>query len=115
MVYCVCVLCTLMIIIHLPVYVLQAGVKAKKATETYKSFVEKYATAKSEFEQKMAGTAQVFKPLKHMMVASLCGLQHSFVSMGDVCVLESVFHICALHHLQIVFFPLCNGITVETP
>lgn len=49
-----------MIIIHLSVYVLQAGVKAKKATETYKSFVEKYATAKSEFEQKMAETAQVF-------------------------------------------------------
>jgi len=38
---------------------LQAGVKAKKATETYKSYVEKYAAAKSEFEQKMAETAQV--------------------------------------------------------
>ncbi|KAG8010606.1 F-BAR domain only protein 2 [Nibea albiflora] len=37
----------------------KAGVKAKKATETYKSYVEKYATAKSEFEQKMAETAQV--------------------------------------------------------
>lgn len=49
-----------MIIIHLSVYVLQAGVKAKKATETYKSFVEKYASAKSDFEQKMAETAQVF-------------------------------------------------------
>ncbi|KAJ0012927.1 hypothetical protein NQD34_017261 [Periophthalmus magnuspinnatus] len=34
------------------------GVKAKKATETYKSYVEKYATAKSEFEQRMAETAQ---------------------------------------------------------
>lgn len=42
------------------VHLLQAGVKAKKATETYKSYVEKYATAKSEFEQKMAETAQVF-------------------------------------------------------
>lgn len=42
------------------VHILQAGVKAKKATETYKSYVEKYATAKSEFEQKMAETAQVF-------------------------------------------------------
>ncbi|KAF3849357.1 hypothetical protein F7725_015854 [Dissostichus mawsoni] len=36
----------------------KAGVKAKKATETYKSYVEKYAAAKSEFEQKMAETAQ---------------------------------------------------------
>lgn len=36
--------------------------KAKKATEAYKSYVEKYATAKSEFEQKMAETAQVLKP-----------------------------------------------------
>lgn len=48
-----------MIAIYLSVYTLQAGVKAKKATETYKSYVEKYATAKSEFEQKMAETAQV--------------------------------------------------------
>ncbi|KAF0038921.1 hypothetical protein F2P81_009405 [Scophthalmus maximus] len=37
----------------------KAGVKAKKATETYKAYVEKYATAKSEFEQKMAETAQL--------------------------------------------------------
>uniref|UniRef100_A0A3Q3QJG5 F-BAR domain only protein 2 n=1 Tax=Monopterus albus TaxID=43700 RepID=A0A3Q3QJG5_MONAL len=36
----------------------KAGVKARKATEAYKSYVEKYATAKSEFEQKMAETAQ---------------------------------------------------------
>lgn len=49
----------LMIAIYLSVYTLQAGVKAKKATETYKAYVEKYATAKSEFEQKMAETAQV--------------------------------------------------------
>lgn len=33
--------------------------KAKKATESYKSLVEKYAAAKCEFEQKMAETAQV--------------------------------------------------------
>lgn len=51
--------CKLMIVIYLSVYTLQAGVKAKKATETYKSYVEKYATAKSDFEQKMAETAQV--------------------------------------------------------
>lgn len=39
---------------------LQAGVKAKKATEAYKGLVEKYAAAKSEFEQKMAETTQVW-------------------------------------------------------
>lgn len=78
-----------MIIIHLSVYVFQAGVKAKKATETYKSFVEKYATAKSEFEQKMAETAQVFT-LHHWntLVASRIGVQRSFVSKADVCVAE---------------------------
>nr|XP_029136435.1 F-BAR domain only protein 2 isoform X2 [Labrus bergylta] len=42
----------------------KAGVKAKKATETYKSYVEKYATAKSEFEQKMAETAQKFQDIE---------------------------------------------------
>ncbi len=54
-----CKVYKLMLAIYLSVYILQAGVKAKKATETYKSYVEKYATAKSEFEQKMAETAQV--------------------------------------------------------
>ncbi|XP_048877440.1 F-BAR domain only protein 2 isoform X4 [Brienomyrus brachyistius] len=42
----------------------KAGVKAKKATEVYKSCVEKYATAKSEFEQKMAETAQKFQDIE---------------------------------------------------
>lgn len=50
----------LILALYLSVYVLQAGVKAKKATETYKAYVEKYASAKSEFEQKMAETAQVW-------------------------------------------------------
>ncbi|XP_061117966.1 F-BAR domain only protein 2 isoform X8 [Conger conger] len=47
----------------------KAGVKAKKATESYKSYVEKYATAKSEFEQKMAETAQKFQDIeeKHIL------------------------------------------------
>ncbi|KAJ8339337.1 hypothetical protein SKAU_G00361230 [Synaphobranchus kaupii] len=47
----------------------KAGVKAKKATESYKSYVEKYATAKSEFEQKMAETAQKFQDIeeKHVL------------------------------------------------
>ncbi len=38
---------------------LQAGLKVKKATETYKSYVEKYANAKTEFEQRMTESAQV--------------------------------------------------------
>ncbi|XP_008323890.1 F-BAR domain only protein 2 isoform X5 [Cynoglossus semilaevis] len=42
----------------------KAGVKAKKATETYKAYVEKYASAKSEFEQKMAETAQKFQDIE---------------------------------------------------
>lgn len=37
----------------------QAGLKVKKAREVYKSYVEKYASTKTEFEQKMAETAQV--------------------------------------------------------
>ncbi|KAG5834316.1 hypothetical protein ANANG_G00260250 [Anguilla anguilla] len=46
-----------------------AGVKAKKATESYKSYVDKYASAKSEFEQKMAETAQKFQDIeeKHIL------------------------------------------------
>ncbi|XP_068609246.1 F-BAR domain only protein 2-like [Brachionichthys hirsutus] len=42
----------------------KAGVKAKKATETYKSYVEKYAAAKSEFELKMAETTQKFQDIE---------------------------------------------------
>lgn len=44
---------------------LQAAVKSKKATDTYKLYVEKYALAKADFEQKMTETAQVgiFKDL----------------------------------------------------
>uniref|UniRef100_A0A6I8MYH4 FCH and mu domain containing endocytic adaptor 2 n=1 Tax=Ornithorhynchus anatinus TaxID=9258 RepID=A0A6I8MYH4_ORNAN len=37
----------------------KAGVKSKKATDAYKLYVEKYASAKSDFEQKMTETAQV--------------------------------------------------------
>lgn len=38
---------------------LQAAVKTKKATDTYKLYVEKYAAFKTDFEQKMTETAQV--------------------------------------------------------
>ncbi|ELR61012.1 FCH domain only protein 2, partial [Bos mutus] len=36
----------------------KAAVKSKKATDTYKLYVEKYALAKADFEQKMTETAQ---------------------------------------------------------
>lgn len=38
---------------------LQAAVKSKKATDTYKLYVEKYAAFKCDFEHKMTETAQV--------------------------------------------------------
>uniref|UniRef100_A0A5F9CYC8 FCH and mu domain containing endocytic adaptor 2 n=1 Tax=Oryctolagus cuniculus TaxID=9986 RepID=A0A5F9CYC8_RABIT len=37
----------------------KAAVKSRKATDTYKLYVEKYALAKTDFEQKMTETAQV--------------------------------------------------------
>ncbi|KAM6035952.1 F-BAR domain only protein 2 isoform 15-T18 [Theristicus caerulescens] len=37
----------------------KAAVKSKKATDTYKLYVEKYAAFKTDFEQKMTETAQV--------------------------------------------------------
>lgn len=46
--------------------------KAKKAIETYKSYVEKYASAKSDFEQKMAETSQVFMNLSWILHPSPC-------------------------------------------
>ncbi|KAF7250298.1 F-BAR domain only protein 2, partial [Varanus komodoensis] len=36
----------------------KAALKSKKATDTYKHYVEKYAAAKCDFEQKMTETAQ---------------------------------------------------------
>uniref|UniRef100_H2VDP7 F-BAR domain only protein 2 n=1 Tax=Takifugu rubripes TaxID=31033 RepID=H2VDP7_TAKRU len=56
----------------------KAGVKAKKATETYKSFVEKYASAKSEFEQKMAETAQKFQDIEENHVLHMKDIIHSY-------------------------------------
>ncbi|XP_030211095.1 F-BAR domain only protein 2 isoform X7 [Gadus morhua] len=56
----------------------KAGVKAKKATETYKSYVEKYATAKSEFEQKMAETAQKFQDIEESHVLHMKEIIQSY-------------------------------------
>ncbi|RVE66059.1 hypothetical protein OJAV_G00122650 [Oryzias javanicus] len=56
----------------------KAGVKAKKATEAYKSYVEKYATAKSEFEQRMAETAQKFQDIEENHILQLKEIIHSY-------------------------------------
>ncbi|KAM3939563.1 F-BAR domain only protein 2 isoform 1-T1 [Leptodactylus fuscus] len=42
----------------------KAAIKSKKATESYKTCVEKYAAVKSDFEQKMAETAQKFQDIE---------------------------------------------------
>uniref|UniRef100_A0A8D2INR2 F-BAR domain only protein 2 n=1 Tax=Varanus komodoensis TaxID=61221 RepID=A0A8D2INR2_VARKO len=47
----------------------KAALKSKKATDTYKHYVEKYAAAKCDFEQKMTETAQKFQDIeeKHLL------------------------------------------------
>ncbi|TKC48138.1 hypothetical protein EI555_010700, partial [Monodon monoceros] len=42
----------------------KATVKSKKATDTYKLYVEKYALGKADFEQKMTETAQKFQDIE---------------------------------------------------
>ncbi|NXC40911.1 FCHO2 protein, partial [Penelope pileata] len=42
----------------------KAAVKLKKATDTYKLYVEKYAAVKTDFEQKMTETAQKFQDIE---------------------------------------------------
>ncbi|XP_029565784.1 F-BAR domain only protein 2 isoform X3 [Salmo trutta] len=61
----------------------KAGVKAKKATETYKGFVEKYATAKSEFEQKMAETAQKFQDIEESHIVHMKDIIKSYTQSVD--------------------------------
>ncbi|XP_062334941.1 F-BAR domain only protein 2 isoform X3 [Osmerus eperlanus] len=61
----------------------KAGVKAKKATETYKSYVEKYATAKSEFEQKMAETAQKFQDIEESHIVHMKEIIQSYSQSVD--------------------------------
>ncbi|XP_023678747.1 F-BAR domain only protein 2 isoform X6 [Paramormyrops kingsleyae] len=70
----------------------KAGVKAKKATEVYKSCVEKYATAKSEFEQKMAETAQKFQGIeenhilhmKEIIQSYSQSIEETHIQIGEV-------------------------------
>ncbi|XP_055729771.1 F-BAR domain only protein 2-like isoform X10 [Salvelinus fontinalis] len=61
----------------------KAGVKAKKATETYKGFVEKYATAKSDFEQKMAETAQKFQDIEESHIIHMKDIIQSYTQSVD--------------------------------
>ncbi|XP_066567766.1 F-BAR domain only protein 2 isoform X12 [Amia ocellicauda] len=56
----------------------KAGVKTKKATESYKLYVEKYATAKSEFEQKMSETAQKFQDIEEAHIQNMKEMIHSY-------------------------------------
>uniref|UniRef100_A0A672RG57 F-BAR domain only protein 2 n=1 Tax=Sinocyclocheilus grahami TaxID=75366 RepID=A0A672RG57_SINGR len=56
----------------------KAGLKVKKATETYKSYVEKYANAKTEFEQRMTETAQKFQGIEEEHVLRMQEIIHSY-------------------------------------
>ncbi|XP_067294722.1 F-BAR domain only protein 2 isoform X4 [Pseudorasbora parva] len=56
----------------------KAGLKVKKATESYKSYVEKYATAKTEFEQRMTETAQKFQGIEEEHVMRMQEIIHSY-------------------------------------
>nr|XP_019937892.1 PREDICTED: F-BAR domain only protein 2 isoform X5 [Paralichthys olivaceus] len=72
----------------------KAGVKAKKATETYKAYVEKYATAKSEFEQKMAETAQKFQDIEENHILHMKEIIQSYSQSVN----ETHIQIGELHH-----------------
>uniref|UniRef100_A0A7N4PH56 FCH and mu domain containing endocytic adaptor 2 n=1 Tax=Sarcophilus harrisii TaxID=9305 RepID=A0A7N4PH56_SARHA len=57
----------------------KAAIKSKKATDTYKLYVEKYATAKSDFEQKMTETAQIHEEfINNMANTTVEGLIQKF-------------------------------------
>ncbi|KAJ7988313.1 hypothetical protein DPEC_G00322280, partial [Dallia pectoralis] len=61
----------------------KAGVKAKKATETYRGLLEKYATAKLEFEQKMAETAQKFQDIEERHIVQMKNIIESYAQSVD--------------------------------
>ncbi|XP_018099903.1 F-BAR domain only protein 2 isoform X4 [Xenopus laevis] len=56
----------------------KAAVKTKKATESYKLCVEKYAAAKQDFEQKMAETAQKFQDIEEAHLIRVKEIIESF-------------------------------------
>ncbi|XP_060769463.1 F-BAR domain only protein 2 isoform X3 [Neoarius graeffei] len=59
----------------------KAGLKVKKAREAYKSYVEKYASTKTEFEQKMAETAQKFQDIEESHILQMKELIQSYTHL----------------------------------
>ncbi|XP_059830561.1 F-BAR domain only protein 2 isoform X1 [Hypanus sabinus] len=70
----------------------KAIVKSKKATETYKLYVEKYAVARTDFQQKMTETSRKFQEieeahLKHMkeILSSFTqSIEETHIQIGQV-------------------------------
>lgn len=70
----------------------KAIVKSKKATETYKLYVEKYAVARTDFEQKLTETSRKFQEieeahLKHMKEILSCftqSIEETHIQIGQV-------------------------------
>ncbi|KAM6306872.1 F-BAR domain only protein 2-like [Podargus strigoides] len=70
----------------------KAAVKLKKATDTYKLYVEKYAAVKSVFEQKMTETAQKFQDseethllhMKEIIESLLNTIKEIHLQIGEV-------------------------------
>ncbi|KAJ1209117.1 hypothetical protein NDU88_004496 [Pleurodeles waltl] len=56
----------------------KAGLKAKKATETYKLYVEKYSAAKTEFQDRMTETAQKFQDIEETHLVRVKEIIESF-------------------------------------
>ncbi|XP_027023806.1 F-BAR domain only protein 2 isoform X8 [Tachysurus fulvidraco] len=56
----------------------KAGLKVKKAREIYKSYVEKYASTKTEFEQKMEDTAQKFQDIEESHIVQMKEIIRSY-------------------------------------
>ncbi|XP_026777779.3 F-BAR domain only protein 2 isoform X5 [Pangasianodon hypophthalmus] len=59
----------------------KAGLKVKKAREVYKSYVEKYASTKTEFEQKMAETAQKFQDIEESHIVQMKEIIQSYTHL----------------------------------
>ncbi|XP_078420197.1 F-BAR domain only protein 2 isoform X2 [Cetorhinus maximus] len=56
----------------------KAVVKSKKATETYKLYVEKYAAARTDFEQRMTETARKFQEIEEAHLRHMKEILSSF-------------------------------------